>query len=148
MVNGKSALLFRQQGKTNGQTGMSVLPHFEQIDPHKFPVAVVARKNVERSTCLFLAQFLCLETDVGGEQIRVPLFSTQNFCAPDFRLSAHHPTNKSDQFSRDHARLQLNLLTADNRLVQLSDETTNRWIHLYCVGSRFSPDASVSRGQR
>src|SRR6266404_6997462 len=116
--------------KQNGQTGMSVLPHFKQIDPHKFPVAVVARKNVERSSCLFLAQFLSLETNVGGEQIRVPLFSTQNFCAPDFRLSAHHPTNKSDQFSRNDSRLQLNFLAADNRLVQLSDETPNRRIHL------------------
>src|SRR6266849_224246 len=130
MRNGKSALLFRRQGKTKGQTGMSALSHFEKIDPHKFPVAVAARKNVERSTGLFLAQLLCLETDVGGEQIRVPLFSAQNFCAPNFRLSAHHATNKSDQFSRNHARLQLNFLAADNCLVQLPDETTNRWIHL------------------
>lgn len=109
---------------------MSVLPHFEQIDPHQFPVAVAARKNIKRGAGLFLAQFLSFQANVRGKQIRIPLFGPQDLGAPDFRLRSHYATDKSHQFSRNDAGLQFYFLAAGNRLVQLSDETANCWIHL------------------
>jgi hypothetical protein len=74
MANGKSSL----SGRPKKRDKILVLPHFEKIDPHQFPIAVAARKNVERGTGLLFAQLLSLKTYVGGEQIRIPLFGAQN----------------------------------------------------------------------